>query len=168
VIAFQGGDQKGKRVELVFAGDQRFVRQVGTRQWIKAPPQESATQSTDLESSLRYLSGVTDDVQRLGSERVRGVSTVRYSATVDLDKVADSLPDDERDAYRKQTQQLQTKTLPVELWIDDAHRLRRLTYGLDLKRLGVSEPGLERLDFTAELYDFGEPAPIRVPTGVGG
>ncbi|MGH2730689.1 MAG: hypothetical protein ACRDJI_08780, partial [Actinomycetota bacterium] len=40
---------------------------------------------TDPTQALQYLHGVSDDVEEAGRQQVRGVSTTRYRATVQLD-----------------------------------------------------------------------------------
>ena len=102
----------------------------------------------------------------MGSEPVRGVPTSHYRATVDLGKVADVLPSRDRGqlhaALAKLIAQTGTSKIPVNVWVDAHHLVRRLALALSLST------GAQRaqLNMTMELFDFG-PTPSLNPPPAG-
>ena len=71
------------------------------------------------------LGGLRDDTALVGPETVDGVPTTHYRGTVDLAAVATATPALAPlvDRFRSE---LSTTSLPVEVWVDDAGRLRRV------------------------------------------
>ena len=105
-------------------------------------------------SHVDELTGATR-VERLGSERVRGVPTTHYEAEVDLRAVGWR-----SEAARRTAEELielggGRTTYPIEVWLDGEGRLRR-------KRLTQTLEG-DRLTNTIELYGFGADATVVPP-----
>lgn len=98
-------------------------------------------------------------VQRVGSETVRGVPTTHFKAVVDLRKVPARAPVAQRAAVRRSVEQmirlLGRSSLPVEVWLDGQKRLRREQLSIPVGGLPVKE--------TVELYDFGAAATVTPP-----
>ena len=93
--------------------------------------------------TLEYLRSVGDDVTEVGTERVRGVDTTHYRATVRLTELGAS---PELDRY------------PVEVWLDEDGRTRRYRSGT----LGTDEVLVwEFFDFGVEV-DLSPPAPDKI------
>jgi hypothetical protein len=121
---------------------------------------------------LTYLSGVSDDVEELGTEDVRGVTTTRYRATIDFaraldegaairDKFEEMGPDIE-----EQLEELAAAgvTIPTDVWIDGDGLLRKLRMrmsGAGLAAVGM--PADADVTVTMELYDYGTPASVTLP-----
>lgn len=134
----------------------------------------------DPTKSMEMLQGVSDDVTEVGTEDVRGEPTTHYRATIDMEKALDQVPEDARPFVQQQMEVLGTTTLPIEVWIDDAGRLRRQRVDMDLSAMGGSPPGAPTSVYTTvEMFDFGaqvqaEPPPADEVTdfadlqGVGG
>lgn len=124
-------------------------------------------QANDPSAVLNYLRGVTGKVTEVGPETVRGAPTTRYKATVDLEKAAESSPEEVRDDLAEVTRQLGESHLPVEAWIDGAGRLRRLRYSVDLAELGDDAPakgaGTGTVTADLELFDFGVDVAVTTP-----
>jgi hypothetical protein len=57
---------------------------------------------------------------------VDGAQTTHYDATIDLDKVA-TLDPGAASATKQLEQQLGTNSLPVQLWVDQQNRLRKIS-----------------------------------------
>lgn len=119
--------------------------------------------NSDPTQTLQYLKAAGGSVKRVGTETVRGTSTTHYKATVDFEKVPDTVPADERAAMRKSIQQIiklsGTKTVPIDVWVGDDGIARRIvsSYG--------SNVGGERttVEQRIEMYDFGAKIDVKVP-----
>lgn len=129
------------------------------------PGDSSMFGATEPTQALAYLSGVSDDVKKIGTDTVRGVETTHYTATLDLKKALDKLPSSLRDddQYKKlldQTiSQLGTSTFPTDVWIDGDGRLARITYALTLPAAGQKVA----VSYSMELYDFGTSVDVQAP-----
>lgn len=129
--------------------------------------------SNDPAQQLGYLRGVSDSVEEIGSEEIRGVQTTHYRAEVDLEKAAaEQEGEPARQAYEKLEQQLGQSTLPVDVWIDDEGLVRRYEMSMDMplpNPAGApSSPDAERggeakVTVAQELYDFGTPVSVEPP-----
>ncbi len=112
---------------------------------------------------LSYVKAASGDVGRVGTETVRGVATTHYKATIDLDKVPDSAPADQRAAARRSIDELielgGTSTAPIEVWVDGDGLARRIltttTTGTAAQRIKLRQ--------RIELYDFGTSVDVTIP-----
>jgi hypothetical protein len=120
----------------------------------------------DPSQALQYLRAVSGEVEEKGEEEVRGVSTTRYSAEVDLRKFPDVLPEDQRDQAKQGADALIDQlggdtTLPMDVWVDEDGLIRRQRFEF------AFEPptGGQRVSFRydIELYDFGVEADVQPP-----
>jgi len=98
--------------------------------------------SVDAKGELAFLEAVSDDVQKLGKEDVRGVPTTHYRGSMDP---ADG----------------EGPPFGVEAWIDAKGLMRRM-------RLVHSEPsdegdGTTTIDMRMDFFDFGFEPEIEVP-----
>lgn len=117
----------------------------------------------DPSQSLQQLKAVSGDVEKVGEEPVRGVSTTHYRATIDFEKFPDLVPAEDRAAARASIRQLikltGSSTAPVEVWIDEENLVRRLSQKLKLALPG----GPSAIEQQIDLYDFGAKVDIDVP-----
>jgi hypothetical protein len=107
------------------------------------------------------LGSVRDDVALVGPEVIDGTPTSHYRGTVDLAALARTTPALAPLVERFRTE-LSTTLLPVEVWVDDAGRLRRVTEVLrppDLPGGGATA--------TATLTDPGPRPATTTPPAVG-
>ena len=150
----------GTRVDMITVDEIDYFRPQGTRRWVKTETSEddAVANALDVPSSLGSLGAVSEDVERIGRERLAGVQTTRYSATVDTDRVAEALPDDEAERYRSKIKPLQGDELPMGAWIDGEGMIRRVGY-----RMSVPRAGAERIVVKIDLSDFGLPVDIEPP-----
>jgi hypothetical protein len=95
---------------------------------------------------------VSGSVESLGEETVRGVSTDHYRLTLDLARLIETAPAANRAALREELEKREAKTEPIEIWIDDAGRARRVQVTLD-------KDDLVAVDF----YDFGVEVDVEAP-----
>jgi hypothetical protein len=90
--------------------------------------------SSDPSQLLQYLRA-TGKVSDAGIEQVDGRTTTHYAATVQLDKVADAVPAAQRQAVKQASATLERLTgqrsLPVDVWVDSAHLVRRYAMAFD-------------------------------------
>ena len=116
----------------------------------------------DMLDQLRAMSG---DLEEIGSERVRGVETTGYRATVDLRRFPDTLPPEKRQKSRETIDQRIEKSgvsrFPTEVWVDREGLVRRLTQLYDMKPEGQSQR--IRMKLTMDLFDFGTPVRVEPP-----
>jgi hypothetical protein len=134
----------------------------GGKHWIKLDLQAlGKKQGVDL-GQLQQLGGGTDptqflsylkkagQVEKVGSETINGVATTHYRATIDLDKLADSV---------RQLEQLTgQKTLPTDIWIDSQGRARRQAISYSAK-----QPVPTSMQMTIDYEKFGVPVDVQKP-----
>jgi hypothetical protein len=117
-----------------------------------------STSSNDPSGQLDQLRGA-GDVKKVGGEQVRGTDTTHYKSTVDLRKAAERAPASQRDAVRKSIDKIiqvtGERTIPMEVWLDKAGRVRRMKISQTIQ--GKS------LVITLELYDFGTKDALKAP-----
>ena len=114
---------------------------------------------SDPSQGLQYLRGTTD-IETVGDEVVRGVSTTHYKGVVDLQRFAKEDP-----ALEKTFHQLVYETgisrIPVEVWIDEDNLVRRMKQTMEGATVG---PGAQiDMTMTTELYDFGTKVDVAEP-----
>jgi hypothetical protein len=143
-----------------------FKRQLpGKRSWVRididkardVPGFDPAALGTngpsyDPAQGLDYLHGA-GPAKRLGTATIRGTETTHYRADVDLKR---ALKRTKNDASRASIEALlpllgSKTTIPVEVWLDDQHRVlrERVRYQAELR--GVENS----MDFTTDYTAFG-------------
>jgi hypothetical protein len=109
------------------------------------------------------LKAVSGDVEKVGSDEVRGVETTHYRAEVDLLKIPESLPPERREAARKSMErareQFGLENYPMEVWIGEDDLVRRIRLEPSMEILGQEIS----FDMTMEFYDYGTPVSVQVP-----
>jgi hypothetical protein len=115
----------------------------------------------DPMQTLDNLRATSDRVEKVGSEDVRGVSTTHYRATVELRRLPNIVPPDQRESARRSAERLielaGTDSYPVEVWIDRRHMVRRVSLSMNMK-VGQTDRRMT-MDMTIEMFDFG-PKPV--------
>lgn len=148
----------------------------GTDGWLSVTPEDMGVAGDSLglgfgatgnpAELVESLRGISEDVEELGHEEVRGVATTRYRVVVDLAAAAAELPAEAREAYEQQVRSLGVATLPFEVWVSDAGLVHRMA--LDFADLVDQVPeedldGFESGELVVELYDYGADIDIVVP-----
>jgi hypothetical protein len=179
-----------KNMEMVFAGTTVFIKggpyaTPAGKPWVKIDGAEIAglsgglpggdLQAADPTKALDYLEGVSDEVVEVGREKVRGEDTRHLKATLDPAKAAGSFPAAAQGVLRQVNG---GRGLDLDVWVDGAGRLRKLTMSIRLSQiLGALAPGDsestpttgERGDekaavsTTFELFDFGTKVDVAPP-----
>jgi hypothetical protein len=126
---------------------------------------------SDPTQFLASLETVSDRVDKVGTEVVRGVDTTHYRATLDLRKAIDQadVPQSLRDAEKQflGSNGDQAPSIPVDVWIGADGYVRRISLDLDLGALGA--PGIggsgsaPAVIVSIDLYDFGVPVDVQAP-----
>ena len=111
---------------------------------------------TDPSQSLDLLRAAGTDFREVGEEDVRGVATTQYEGTVDLEKVAEQVPEEARESYRRLMELSGQTEIPMEVWIDEDGLTRRVRYE---QTLGDGTT----MDLTQEYFDFGVEVDVEPP-----
>ena len=173
-------DGKRQDGELVLVGDDFYVRSdafFGAADLAAAPPEVrkrlegkrwlSFPVPFDVEDSLddlvlpfplvdpsellRTFREAGGEPTRLGEKDVRGVPTDGYRLQLDLARLVERAPEEHRKSLRAELERRTEKTLPVEVWIDEAGRARRFVIELD------------EVPATIDFFDFGVGADVQAP-----
>ncbi len=158
-------------VELVFVGDRAWLRAPVDleRGWVRLTDEpdpaerDPATTGPGVANPLAIiglLRAVETTPEELGDEVVDGVATTRYRVEVDLDAVGARLGQQSADLVAALGRFHPDGRLPVDVWIDEEDRLRRIDYEGRVDLAGLAEV---RLGSTIELEDFGLPVEITAP-----
>ncbi len=110
----------------------------GGKPWVKlnmaraigAGGLSSMPTATDPSQFVDYLRAVSSKTTRVGTGTVRGAQTTHYRAVVDLDRYPRLVPPNERRAVTGSVKNLEAAlgghTMPLDVWIDGAHLVRRV------------------------------------------
>lgn len=170
------GGQVAGRMEMIF--DEllvymKFPSEImqgipGGKEWIKVDlammgeqdafdlQQIMQLSGTDPSQSLDLLRAAGTDFREVGEEDVRGVATTHYEGTVDLEKVAEQVPEEARESYRRLMELSGQTEIPMEVWIDEDGLTRRVRYE---QTLGDGTT----MDLTQEYFDFGVEVDVEPP-----
>lgn len=114
--------------------------------------------TSDPAAMLRGLLGGADSVRTEGRQILDGVQTTHYRAQLSLARVWSKVPSSERALMQKLTGGV---GVPVDVWIDPHHLVRRVTMSL---ALGSSSGPALQATFTADIGDYGpQPRPTPPP-----
>jgi len=96
---------------------------------------ESNPASGDPSQMLEYLRAASDSVVTEGRQVVDGRETTHYHADLSLDRVAGALPEADQSAARQALSTLehvmQIDVIPVDVWVDAQHLVRRIQMTFD-------------------------------------
>lgn len=120
--------------------------------------------SSSISNPSQYLeflrAASAGSVRDLGPATVDGVATTRYSADIDLARLPDMVPTADRAAIEKLVSKMDAgvhvKQLPVQAWIDGAHRIRRLQVSYSVTASGQTV----KATIVEDIRSYGpQPAP---------
>ena len=119
--------------------------------------------SSDPSQFLRYLRAAGGHVTQVGTKTIDGQTTTGYRAQIQLDKVASSLPAADR-AQAQQTiagieQMTHLRLLPVTVWIDGQHLVRRIELSFNETASGQPLTAAMRID----IPQYGPQQPAQPP-----
>ena len=154
----------------IYVGSPALAKSIpGGKKWLKVNVQQAArqvlggdpsslTSQQSPSDSLRNLRAVSN-LQRVGTETIRGVQTTHYRGTVDLHKLPKLVPPSERAATSQQVNTLISRTgassYPVDVWVDAQKLVRRmhLAYSMKIPSAGATEH--VSFAMTMDLFNFG-------------
>lgn len=114
----------------------------------------------DPRQGLAVLGGVTDGVQEVGEEEVRGTPTTRYRARVDLERAArESGAVTDEESFRRFLDTVDAETLRVDVWVDEENRVRRIRMPIPL----AEDAGGGEIEVETDYYDFGATIDVAEP-----
>jgi hypothetical protein len=119
---------------------------------------------TDPRDVFGLLEAVSGSIDTIGSEQVRGVETSHYRATIDLAKLEQLVPEEQRQSLGgidQGARQAGLSELPVDVWVDSEQRIRKLSIDLDAKQPGTD--AAVKASVVIELYDYGTPLELALP-----
>lgn len=168
-----GADALAGDMEMILSGDAMymsspFLQQLAPRheRWLRVSFEELGLRGMaqlgqqDPLAFVEILRGVYGDVVDAGRETVRGADTTHFRSTVDIERLVESLPRGAGDSVRASFGQLGVRSMPVDVWLDEQGRMRRLSSDLELSGEQV-EGG--RMEMSVELYDFGVAFDLEIP-----
>jgi hypothetical protein len=110
---------------------------------------------------LQQLRGAADEVEELGSEDVRGVSTTKLRVVVDTDRAIENSPPETREQLRAFVEASGLpSTYPMEVWIDDDGLPRRIS---TITEVEDPQVGVVTQQTILELFDFGVGVRVEEP-----
>jgi len=177
------------KVQVVFDYSSGFVmymkfppemaRQLGNKAWIKIDVAALAKQSgsnVDLGSLMQGQSNdptsglallrAADEVDKLGTEPIRGVGTTHYRIQVDVQKAVADAPADLREELSQLQKMVGGGPMTADAWIDGDNHVRRFEMvinGSAFGELPASALGTGQITISYDLYDFGAPVDAAVP-----
>jgi len=121
--------------------------------------------SQDPRQLLAQMKNTAGEIERVGTEEVRGVETTHYKGDVDLRKAIDQAPPDKRDEAERSIEKIIDITgaegFPMEVWVDDDKLVRKLRMQMKLNNPAFG--GEMDMDMSMELFDYGTQVTIDVP-----
>jgi hypothetical protein len=117
-----------------------------------------STGDLDARQMLQQLQSVAPGAQVVGTERVRGVRTTRYSGTIDPQLEADELRDAGNDEAAALVEASGSPT--VDVWVDRRHLVRRMSMTIPV---GIPGQPPAQMAMTFDVYDFGAAPAIDLP-----
>ena len=120
--------------------------------------------ATDPSQFVDYLRAVSSSTTKLGTTTIRGVRATHYHAVVDLSRYPSMVPPAQRHAVRQTIKALETATgvhtLPLDVWIDDHHLVRRERFTMTECVAGLHTS----VRMTSDMYDYGPQPKPRIPS----
>jgi len=113
---------------------------------------------------FELLKAVSGSIEAVGSEKIRGVETSHYRATIDSAKLQQLVPANRQQSLGGLNQaatQAGVTELPLDIWIDAEQRVRKIAVDLDAKQPGTGTP--IKASLVVEFYDYGTPLDLQLP-----
>jgi hypothetical protein len=148
---------------IVYVRSDLLARAFGGKEWMKVDvEQASKSLGLDVDSlkqmgqgssdQLRMLGEVSKELTDEGRDTVLGVETTHYHVTLDLRKY----PGKDID---KLIELVGQDEIPMDVWIDDQQRVRRMEWEQSFSQGGVDA----RAELVIEYVRFGVPVDVDIP-----
>jgi hypothetical protein len=119
--------------------------------------------SSDPGEMLEYLRAASDSVVAEGRQMVDGVQTTKYQATVDLNRVADSVPSSDQPAAHAAISEMEQEgaptSYPVDVWVDANKLVRKFEMSLNTTTSGQSVD----IGIVANIVNYGPQTQLAPP-----
>jgi hypothetical protein len=177
------GDPDAWRIDVVQDGTDAYVRFPALddqlpegKSWVRGDESDANAQGidfseleqftrTDPRELLDTLEAVSGEIETVGVERLRGVETTHYRATIDPARYEELAPKGRREQFGALVDQAVAQSgigmIPVDVWLDGSGLVRKVAMDFSATQPGTSET--DEASVTFELYDYGEPVEIDVP-----
>lgn len=131
--------------------------------WVEVPVDAMGGATTDPTRLLDALRGVTE-VERVGTDTIRGVEAIHYRGTISVADAIGRAPADRRERLRRALGAVDA-TIPVDVWVDGRDRPVRFAASFESAPVAATL----RLD----LFDYGADVTVTAPpadevTSLGG
>jgi hypothetical protein len=119
--------------------------------------------TSDPAQFVEYLKAVSTHITKLGSATIHGVPTTGYRAVVDLNRYPSLVAPAQRGGVRRTIKTLEdtigSNSMPMEVWIDSNHLVRRERYAFTECVSHLHES----ISLTTDMYDYGPQPKPRIP-----
>jgi hypothetical protein len=151
-------------IDIPGSGGTRWVKLDTSMSGELAGLSPASAGASDPTQGLSYLLGVSNDVQRIGEDTVRGARTIHYSMQLDLTRAAPRLPAARRASFLRALQAIGSTTLPADVWVDAQGRIRKMETEVSYSpSIGSAAGRTLHMSETSEFYDFGVPVRVTPP-----
>jgi hypothetical protein len=138
-------------------------------EWVSMPAEQSDmaddvtpnTAPTDPGAFLESFQEAEGEVEVVGSEEIRGISTTHYRIMID-EQWAETLTEEEMGDLEEQGFSPDA-TFPLDLWVDDDGLVHRMSIVAEASQLEDAEGEFESMTMTFDFFDFGQPVTIEPP-----
>ena len=147
----------------------------GTSGWLSMTPEDIGLAGDALgmgfaptnnpTQMMEALRGISDDLEEVGTEEVRGTDTIHYRGTIDLERALAQVREQVRPALQAQLGEM-TGTLPVEVWLGEDGLVRRLSMDMaELLATASAESGtkMDGGSLVMEFFDYGADVEVDLP-----
>ena len=147
----------------------------GTSGWLSMTPEDLGLAgdalgmgfgpSNNPTQMMEALRGISDDIEELGTEEVRGEPTTHYRTVVDLERAVEQVPEALKPLIEAQLGALGS-TLTVDVWLGDDGLVRRLSMDMSgLLAIASAESGqtMEGGEMVIEYFDYGADIEVDIP-----
>jgi hypothetical protein len=121
--------------------------------------------NNDPRKMLEFLRAASDEIETVGTEKLRGVRATHYRATLNLSDYDRLVPADKREELRSMLGEMIEQTglgeIPVDVWLDEFGLIRRLDMSFAATQPGTTESVDASMTF--ELYDYGKAVEVEPP-----
>ena len=164
-------------MEIITVGDTSYMKWgflnvfLGADGWVELPADETGAVTSEFgfggntgspADLLDQLRDAEAEVEELGRESIRGVETTHYRALLDLEKLAENLPPEERAELEGQFGTEGINEFPIELWVSDEGLVHRYLMEIDATSLPDNED-VDSMTMLFEMFDYGVPVEILPP-----
>jgi hypothetical protein len=177
------GDPDDWKLEAIQDGDVAYVsfplmadQLPAGKTWVKGDAKElsganagqlsqfGSFAGTDPRDVLGMLKAVSGSIEAVGTDEIRGVETSHYRASVDVAKLEQFVPAEQRQtlgSFDETAKAAGLSEIPVEVWLDADQRVRKLSLDIEAKQPGTDQS--VKASLVVELYDYGKPLEIELP-----